>query len=409
MANRNLRILVCVLLALAAQTAHSQVPSQIRPAYAFPVQTPADAGAASVQLGDTPMYVTPFLGLAAGRDDNLFLASTNEKSSSLYVTSPGLKVDARNADSVFQLAYQANLGVYADSRDDNYTDQSTLASVDFALSRQMYARLDWLYQYGPDPRGSTDRGISATPDRYRIDRPGITLVYGTPGAMGRVEAYYSDANKLYINNEATTSASNHDAEEFGAAFYWRVAPKTQLLVEARGDDIAYKDRSSGLSSQETRYYVGATWEATAQTSGTFKVGSLQKKFDSGLPSYSSVGWEALVTWLPRSYSRVDFYSARYPQESTGLGTFVLSEATGFVWTHNWNSKVFTTLNARYQQDKYQGFDRNDDTSIVGARVGYRFRRWLTLGAEYTYTKRDSSIDIYDYNKNVYMLTATASM
>ena len=64
---------------------------------------------------------------------------------------------------------------------------------------------------------------------------------------------------------------------------------------------------------------------------------------------------------------------------------------------------------KYQKDEYQGFDRTDNTKIVGLKVGYKFRPWLTLGAEYTYTNRDSNIDIYDYNKNLYLLTATASM
>ena len=46
---------------------------------------------------------------------------------------------------------------------------------------------------------------------------------------------------------------------------------------------------------------------------------------------------------------------------------------------------------------------------LGLKVGYRFRRWLTFGAEYNYIERDSNIDTSDYDKNRYFLTATASM
>jgi polysaccharide biosynthesis protein VpsM len=42
-------------------------------------------------------------------------------------------------------------------------------------------------------------------------------------------------------------------------------------------------------------------------------------------------------------------------------------------------------------------------------VGYRFRRWLTLGAEYTHIQRDSNRAGFEYDKNIYLLTATASM
>jgi hypothetical protein len=31
-------------------------------------------------------------------------------------------------------------------------------------------------------------------------------------------------------------------------------------------------------------------------------------------------------------------------------------------------------------------------------VGYKLRRWLTLGAEYTFAQRDSNLN-FDYDKN----------
>jgi hypothetical protein len=128
-----------------------------------------------------------------------------------------------------------------------------------------------------------------------------------------------------------------------------------------------------------------------------------------VPDYSATAWEALITWLPRTYSRFDFYSARFPTESTGLGSFIVSDATGVNWNHNWSSYFSTGLHVRYQRDKYQDFTRNDDTTSFGLQVGYKFRRWLTLGAEYTHSRRNSDVDIYDFSKNLYFITATASM
>jgi hypothetical protein len=71
--------------------------------------------------------------------------------------------------------------------------------------------------------------------------------------------------------------------------------------------------------------------------------------------------------------------------------------------------VTTGVDARYQKDDYQGFDRNDKIAIVDLRAGYKFRRWLTIGAEYTFTHRNSSLEEFDYRKNLYLLTFTASM
>ena len=166
-------------------------------------------------------------------------------------------------------------------------------------------------------------------------------------------------------------------------------PKTSFLVEARQTDISYLLPTSTLSGSKTRYYVGVTWDATAATTGTVKIGQLEKKYDSSRPSYSETSWEGMVTWMPRTYSKVDLYSSRQPVESTGLGDFILSDASGIVWSHGWNSVFTTDANARYVKDRYQGFDRTDETTGYGIKASYKMRRWLTLGAEYQYTNRDS--------------------
>jgi hypothetical protein len=117
----------------------------------------------------------------------------------------------------------------------------------------------------------------------------------------------------------------------------------------------------------------------------------------------------VVSWLPRSYSRLDLYGARTPIESTGLGSFILAQVAGVSWNHAWSSTLSTALDARYQKDYYQDFPRTDETVAVGLKVGYRIRRWLTLGFEYTHTQRDSNQRVYEYDKNFYLLSAAASM
>ena len=103
MTNKKLKIALAVALAVVATAVDAQY---IRPAYAYPA-APTAAGPARLQVGDTPLYVMPFIGEAIGHDDNLFLARNNKKSTNLYITSPGLKFDARSEATVLQLDYQA--------------------------------------------------------------------------------------------------------------------------------------------------------------------------------------------------------------------------------------------------------------------------------------------------------------
>ena len=404
------KVKAAVALALTGMAGHAVAQTAyVRPAYQFPT-APTGPGAASVQVPNTPLYVTPYIGLAAGYDDNLFLTNGFEKSSPLYVISPGLKVDARTANSVFQFAYDAQLGRYTDSSADNYDDQQARAQFDTAFDRRNFLRLGLDYIRGHEARGSTDRPFGAEPDRYELTTPYATYAFGAPGAQGRIELYVNEAQRRYLNNREVTVANDRDNTEYGGAFYWRALPRTSALFEVRRTNIDYKLSTSPLSGDETRYFAGVSWEATAQTTGTIKIGRLERKFDGNtFPEFSGPSYEALITWMPRTYSKFDFFAARLTNESTGLGSFILTSVAGVTWTHDWNSRLTTGAALRYAKDDYQDFNRNDDTASLGLRVGYKFRRWLTLGAEYTYTRRDSNIPQFEYNKNLYFFTATATM
>ncbi len=408
MAKKNVNVIVCAALVSAACIAHAQT-SYIRPQYQYP-ETPPISGPASFQLADTPVFVTPYIGAAAGHDDNLFLSHTNEKGSDLYVVSPGVKLDARDPNKVVQMSYQGQIGRYTSSSDDDYVDHTARAQFDMALDPHNFLRIGYDYIRSHDPRGSTDRPISGSPDKYRQSNPYVTYALGAPGAKGRVEVYYSDPTRRYLNNREFTVASDRDMQEYGGAFYWRVMPRTYVMAEARETNIRYDLPGSPFSADEHRYYGGVTWEATAATTGTLKVGQLKREFrNSSEPDFSGTSWEGLITWAPRSYSKFDFYTARQTNESTGLGSFILTSLGGVTWTHYWTSYILTAVDARYQKDDYQNFDRNDKTTILGLKAGYKFRRWLTLGAEYTHTRRDSNLDLFDYDRNLYLLSLTASM
>src|SRR6267142_4600603 len=131
MTNKNLNLVAALVVLGSAGLAQAQ----IRPAYSYPgTGVPAAApGPLSVQVGDTPLFIAPYIGLGVGHDDNLFQAPTNKKSSTLYVTSPGFKVDARSAASVFQFNYAGQIGRYTDSEDDNYFDNTARAQYDMAF------------------------------------------------------------------------------------------------------------------------------------------------------------------------------------------------------------------------------------------------------------------------------------
>jgi hypothetical protein len=374
MSKHPLRAAVLAALVVSCASAYAQTPAPIGP-YTAPV-TPT-SGPAGIRLGDSSVLFIPFLNVGAGYDDNVGMTATNETSSPFYVISPGFVLESRDASRIFKFSYQGAIGQYSDSEADNYVDHTFRGSLDWAISQRQALRLGYDYIRGHEARGATDRPearavptstafrrqASCTPLARRAprgaSRPGTTM----PASVTKTTARRRSSPTATPSNSGDVLLARH--------------ARTHVLFEASSTDFDYKSSASGLDSRENRVYVGATWEATAATSGTVKIGSLRKKFDAG-PKDTGTAWEGLVTWNPRTYSRFDFYTSRQPTESTGLGAFIISEAYGVVWTHAWSSLVSTTLNARFQNDEYKGATREDDIKSIGAKCptsSAAGRRW----------------------------------
>jgi len=389
-----------VFSAAGAALAQSQQPTQ-------PV---APTGPAGFPVG--PLGVYPGINLAVGRDDNLFLRPTNRTSSNFTILSPYVRAEARPGPHKFDLALRIDDGRYHSSAADNYTDYSLLGNGDLVFSGRAGLKLRAEYQHGHDPRGSTDRGVSATPDEY--DNAGVDGVfrYGAPGARGRIEIDAGAFARRYTNNRLTTEASDRDTTALGGTFFWRVMPRTELLFQAQQRNIDYQLATSTLSSTEDRYYIGAKWEATAATTGTAKFGRLKKDFDSPLrQDFSGSSWDVAVRWSPLTYSVFDLTTSKQASESTGFGDTIVTKLYGITWSHAWTSRLRTQALANLRKDAFAGagVTRQDDTTSYGLKLAYDFRRWLRFGAEYTHFTRDSNNDAFDYKRNLLLFTVGATL
>jgi hypothetical protein len=189
-------------------------------------------------------------------------------------------------------------------------------------------------------------------------------------------------------------------------------PKTSLLFEARRTGINYQNETVGVSSldsSEWKYLMGATWDATAKTTGVIKAGYAQKQFsDAGRDDKGSFTWEAEVSWAPRTYSTVALSTGQELEESSGVGSFIDSRSVSLAWQHAWNDRMQTTLAYGFINEDYDASDRADDTNSFSAGVSYDIRRWLTLGLDIVHAERGSNQAEYDYANNSVFVTVQGS-
>ncbi len=353
------------------------------------------------------VWVAPYINLSLGRDSNLFLLQNNKKASNFRILNPGFVIEAHSPQSMYKLAYDGKFASYASSKRDNYEDHMVAGTGEFLFSQRSGLRIGLDFFSGHDARGSTDRGISIAPDKFDNSGFNALYAYGANGALGRFELEGGAYRKRYTNNRDFTFGSDRNSTSLGGRLFYRVMPKTYLLFELKQDRLDYTFEQSPFDSKETRYLVGATWEATAATTGTVKFGRIKKDLRLGRDS-TSTGWDAQIQWMPFTYSKFNFNTSKSFSESTGLGDFILSKRYGVTWNHSWTQRFETTASLSRADDDYQGFSRNDSTNAIGFKVNYKFRRWLTVGGEVSHTNRDSNRE-FDYKRNLYLLTLGATL
>jgi hypothetical protein len=368
--------------------------------------------AGGVPMG--PLTAYPSVSYEVLRNDNITLQAPGSGgviSDTIQVLSPSLRIEGKQGANTYGVSAGATLGRHHLSTTDNYDDYNVAAYANLNPDSRVRLRLRAEHTDKHDARGSTNDPLLAIPNRYRQDSLGGIIGYGAPGAQGRFELELGGMDKRYDNNRAATVIDDRNEKYVGGTFFWRIAPKTSLLAQVKRTNIDYADPASTLDSSETAYYVGATWEATALTTGTVKVGGITKDFKNpGVADSSQLAWDGEVRWSPLTYSVWDFVISKRPRETTGaVGNFAESTNYGVQWTHAWTSQFSTAVRASYLIEDYAGIDRHDRISAIGLRGTYQMRRWFSVGADVNRSRRDSNLGAADYTDNIFMLFVKAAL
>lgn len=348
-----------------------------------------DSEAPVLRAGGVDIY--PGFSLVEKHNDNLFKSDISKKSSRITVLSPSVLMQAKSGANIYSLAYNADLARYAQSTSDNYDDQNLSANAELVFSSRAMLTLTPQLKVGHDDRGSTYSLPTATPNRWDNTGGAGTFTYGSEESIGRIQLDADTYSIRYRNNRAVTTAFDRDVRDVGGTFYYRVTPKIYAFAQLTDTRLSYVDPASALNSNERRILLGATWKATAQTSGSFKVGQLRKNFDSAARTdFSGTSWEGSVRWSPREFAYVDWITGRKSTESTGVGDFVLLTSNTLNFGYNLSERTSLNLSVAKLVEDFARSGRSDDTKSYGLKVDYKLRKWLVLGAEYTHAVKTAA-------------------
>ncbi|WP_022963944.1 outer membrane beta-barrel protein [Halopseudomonas pelagia] len=368
----------------------------------------ADALAVEPQSIDLAGFdFTPQLLLGERYDDNLRGDSENELSSWVTTIQPSFQLTAEGRKTGHQLKYLASREIYHSDSDASHTDHHlTLKSVLELTSRHRLSAGLGHHRI----EETTDTTLDDVNDKYTLTNAELGYTFGAATARNQIDLLSRYEQRRFQNSNGINDDQERDSLGLTSTWYHRLSPRTRTLGELRYTDHDYTTDLNNRSSTNTAALIGGTWEATAKTTGTLRVGVEQKNFDdSNRTDYTSPMWDLGLTWSPRTYSTFGITARRAFDEGDDGASTVQDINTLLSWDHTWSPWISTELEYQILDREYKATERQDDRTAFGAAVVYSYDRWADFKLGYRRVDNDSNISDNDYQRNLYLLIVELSL
>lgn len=370
-------------------------------------------------IGNLTLY--PILNIGGGYRSDVYDADGDNGGSAFVNLRAGGGVQGENRGHLYGAEYVAQQLWYLDSDADNDDEiiQRGVAYWGTALDvrHNLDLGVDYLDSYDPrgqdDPiRGSRDTTHQEDPDNWTQLAYGANYVYGAPGARGYLELGTCSTCLEYDDNDQ--QYRDRDILDLGATLGMRMSGRTDGFVQVVYSDFDYRNatpddpaRGRSLDSEEWRYMVGASWEASERFTGVGRVGQVHKDFDDSLhgrgSNYRELTWDVVASWTPTDRNLVSLGYFRSPREPLVweadelVDEFIEVEEVSLDVSHHLTSRIYLNAGGYRGWDNWKPSGRRDD--LWGATAGLRFNlsRWGSVGVNYFHRERDSNSPSHDYS------------
>jgi hypothetical protein len=350
-------------------------------------------------------------GLLILSDSNI--TRTAEASSDIAaVFSPQLQFLSNVGRNIFVFDYQGDFAKYKNNSQYNYTDHDIKLSGIFDHSNRVNSEFTLGYLHQIEEPGSSNALTQLDNEFNELNRTSARakFFYGTAASIGQFVLGLDHGQRRYTNNQQ--GFRDVDQKKATGTFFYRMAPKTRLLLEASvvKNDYVAVTQFAAPNSDDNTYLAGVEWEATAITSGTFKVGYQKKDFaDARFNDIDGLSYFLDMAWQPNTYTTITIGAKRTTSESAeqDIGGFVI---TGYSLGLQHAFSERTQLKANYTQDTSDFTstqERTDRGKNITLGITHSLRTWLDISLNYRRIARSSNEEIYAFSSDAMELSLSS--
>ncbi|MBH0002163.1 outer membrane beta-barrel protein [Pseudoalteromonas sp. SWYJZ12] len=362
--------------------------------------------------------ITPTLQTGISSNNNFFSTPENEESRTIWTITPNIKAVIEDGPDSYKLDLGTSSSLHNKESADNFTQVNIGAGVHKEFTSQhrldINGKADWLYE----PRGSgLTEGLGDTVNelvKYHQQNMTTRYEYGAQSSKAQVALNAGFYSKKYQNFRAVSQFRDYDKSLVGITGYYNTQAATRTFLEIKQENYRYDFlANSGISrdSDDVKVLLGMEWEATALTSGSFKLGYQNKDFSANeRESFSGLSWEAGVNWQPLSYSTVQLTTSRSAKDPLVQGDYIKESFYGINWTHSWSDYLSSLVGVTYIDEQYTGdIGRKDKTKSARLGLNYIASRFGMVSTYVDFIDKDSTQSAIEFDRVVVGINFTFAL
>lgn len=405
---RFLALVASVLASVVAQGAHSQEPDPNVPVTARPRP---DFDPLGIRAGG--FLIFPSVTVASSYDSNIFATKNDTKDDFIFNFLPGVEIRSNFPRHAINFAVQSDIGRYVTETREDYEDFGTTLGGRLDITRNSrltaQARFAKDHERRDDPE---DPGAEETRDPVEF--------YAYSGSLG----FQQEFNRFNVGLLGTFdrrdydeqgSESNEDERDrnvFGGRVRtgYFISPRINAFLQG-GYRREQRD-ASNKSGRDNNVYsaaVGTEIDLTGLLFGEFFAGwSLQEFDESQFDSENGFDYGVNLTWNPTQLTTLRLAGSGGFAPSD-VGSSNLESRIALRVDHELLRNLLIGSEIAYERDDFQDTNRTDNTVDVGPNITYLINRYLSLGAGYTFTKRDSDQSNREFDRHLITVRVTAQL
>lgn len=341
--------------------------------------------------------------------DSNVLRQANKVSDTAFVYSPEINFTGLLNKYSVELNYNGDFNKFNNNDQFDYNRHRLNLTTKLDITSKLTSNIRLGYQDTIEQPGITDTTTDTllTFNKFNRKTASFRLLYGNRQSIGQVTLGVQYNDLKYTNNDQ--EFRDYKSTRITSTFYYRIASKTRLLLQASFNDLNYNDRvinnalTLNQSSQLNVFSTGIEWAHSVKFQGMFTIGYQSQNYeDSNFNDIDGLSYLLDTTWQPNTYTRITLSAERVNEESALINSSAfIANSYELSYEHNISEKTNVIANFSLQNDDIVSInERTDKRNTIELGVQHDLRTWLTLGLNLKREERKSDISTFEFDANI---------